>query len=573
LGYAKELGQSSLALSFVGTLQYIAPELFLSEEYTKSVDYWSLGFIAHECATGHRPFLPTFNPGQWIDHVQSKSRRDICIYQTEPDKMVKNSEKFFPENFLTNSISEDLEGWLMSLLEWDPGRRGKNDAGEVCVFSDLGCVLSKTRLKLVSMDRATQKVEYVIEESTTVKHLSAWVERDTGVKMASQMLLLAGSGKQLETSDALFPLVQQLREEEKTIYVFDGQPPSGSIKEQYRALALNIPSSVAPFLQHPRMEVTYPHKKIIYAHGFYFFATEQSICRQFSQGVRVFILHLLNKIKDLNMVSQEIAKSFERAAAKFDFFKESLFHDLEKYSDQSKKRDRITSLSIFESWKRSAAEMERQVSIIRDELSTAESGMKKVNAEALEIQRIPKQARADDLQLFRDKSIGMIENMKRIPVEGKKEKERVTDLAHLVVKCLRQRDIFLQEHFGQRSRLRQAHFEVQSLAPLQGMLRHNLVVFSNAVSKLQRKRQSDIWKLLAAAVQQKTSSPSCRRSPSSPSVSAQASPMQSPLVGVQESALLFDATTIATRNAMEENNAQRATLQEFVNRNRLDDFD
>jgi len=30
LGYAKELGQSSMALSFVGTLQYIAPELFLS---------------------------------------------------------------------------------------------------------------------------------------------------------------------------------------------------------------------------------------------------------------------------------------------------------------------------------------------------------------------------------------------------------------------------------------------------------------------------------------------------------------------------------------------------------------
>ena len=29
LGYAKELGQSSLALSFVGTLQYLAPELFL----------------------------------------------------------------------------------------------------------------------------------------------------------------------------------------------------------------------------------------------------------------------------------------------------------------------------------------------------------------------------------------------------------------------------------------------------------------------------------------------------------------------------------------------------------------
>ena len=31
LGYAKELGVSSLAQSFVGTLQYVAPELFLGE--------------------------------------------------------------------------------------------------------------------------------------------------------------------------------------------------------------------------------------------------------------------------------------------------------------------------------------------------------------------------------------------------------------------------------------------------------------------------------------------------------------------------------------------------------------
>ncbi len=105
LGYAKELGQSSLALSFVGTLQYIAPELFLSQEYTKAVDYWSLGFITHEIATGHRPFLPTFNPGQWIDHVQNKSSRDICIYQTFPDREIKNRETFFPENFLGNSVS------------------------------------------------------------------------------------------------------------------------------------------------------------------------------------------------------------------------------------------------------------------------------------------------------------------------------------------------------------------------------------------------------------------------------------------------------------------------------------
>ena len=53
LGYAKELGVSSMAQSFVGTLQYVAPELFLGHDYTKSVDYWSLGLLCHEVVTGN----------------------------------------------------------------------------------------------------------------------------------------------------------------------------------------------------------------------------------------------------------------------------------------------------------------------------------------------------------------------------------------------------------------------------------------------------------------------------------------------------------------------------------------
>jgi serine/threonine protein kinase len=37
LGYAKELDQSSICTSFVGTLQYLAPELFMSKTYVTSV--------------------------------------------------------------------------------------------------------------------------------------------------------------------------------------------------------------------------------------------------------------------------------------------------------------------------------------------------------------------------------------------------------------------------------------------------------------------------------------------------------------------------------------------------------
>lgn len=42
-----------------------APELFASQKYTCTVDYWSFGTVVFECITGVRPFLPQSPPVQW----------------------------------------------------------------------------------------------------------------------------------------------------------------------------------------------------------------------------------------------------------------------------------------------------------------------------------------------------------------------------------------------------------------------------------------------------------------------------------------------------------------------------
>ena len=217
------------------------------------------------------------------------------------------------------------------------------------------------------------------------------------------------------------------------------------------------------------------------------------------------------------------------------------------------------------------ADVERQIMNISDEVSRAETAMNRVNAAALDLQKLPKQAKADDLQCFVDKSLRLLEGLKQIPVGGRKEKDNVLEVAQLVVKCLKQRDTFLMEHFGQRARIRPIHSEVLSLAPLQGMLRHNLEAFTAAVSKYQRRRQTDVWKLVDYAVNEQShhKSPTPRRSPSSPA----ASPAQSPLVGVQEAALLFEASSIATRRALEESHINRAHLHEFANKNNLNEFE
>lgn len=62
LGYAKELNDT--IVSFVGTLHYLAPEIFQTEQYNSCVDYWSMGILTFEIICGVLPFLPHLPPIQ-----------------------------------------------------------------------------------------------------------------------------------------------------------------------------------------------------------------------------------------------------------------------------------------------------------------------------------------------------------------------------------------------------------------------------------------------------------------------------------------------------------------------------
>ena len=52
-GLSKELGESEdgRTNSYVGTVEYMAPEIVSGVEHDKAVDWWSLGVLLHELVT------------------------------------------------------------------------------------------------------------------------------------------------------------------------------------------------------------------------------------------------------------------------------------------------------------------------------------------------------------------------------------------------------------------------------------------------------------------------------------------------------------------------------------------
>lgn len=184
MGFAKALDSNSKEASFVGTKEYVAPELIKNENYNRSVDFWSLGIIGYEVITGVRPFVPNLTLAQWMIKIHEKRSEHITIYEDDSGECVY-SNQIYPENQLSRRLSDLLAEWFKLALELNPKQRGcafepakEPDAAPIQVltfFQTLDDILAKkiltifvlTNHKLLSME---------IDETTTFDDLYQFIE-------------------------------------------------------------------------------------------------------------------------------------------------------------------------------------------------------------------------------------------------------------------------------------------------------------------------------------------------------------------------------------------------------------
>jgi serine/threonine protein kinase len=124
-GLAKFLSPDEQTHSFCGTAEYLAPEILDMQGHNFAVDWWTLGILLYEMATGRPPFM-------------NKSHHKLGI-------LIRTGKIIFPDPIRHNiHMTEELKDIILKvsplsfiffqLLERDPKKRlgsGPEDANEI----------------------------------------------------------------------------------------------------------------------------------------------------------------------------------------------------------------------------------------------------------------------------------------------------------------------------------------------------------------------------------------------------------------------------------------------------------
>uniref|UniRef100_A0A4W5Q6E3 Inhibitor of nuclear factor kappa-B kinase subunit alpha n=1 Tax=Hucho hucho TaxID=62062 RepID=A0A4W5Q6E3_9TELE len=326
LGYAKDLDQGSLCTSFVGTLQYLAPELFENKPYTVTVDYWSFGTMIFECSCGFRPFLHNLQPVQWASRVRNKGPKDIMAVEELNGEVRFSTHLPYPNN-LSRTLLERMEMLLQLMLKWDPVQRGGKttaDSKKPQCFEVLEQILCMKVVHILNMTTAqVHSFQLVPEES--LHSLQRRIEAETKIELVNQELLQ-------ETGVSLDPRKAAAQ------CVLDGV-----------VRLLLVPLFCSSFIcTKPYVEARRPFfpvreaksqlplvvlKKVWGEAVSYICGLKDDYSRLF-QGQRAAMLSLLRYNTNLTRCKNGMFAFSQQLKAKLDFFKSSIQYDLEKYSDQ-----------------------------------------------------------------------------------------------------------------------------------------------------------------------------------------------------------------------------------------------
>ncbi|NWY95408.1 IKKB kinase, partial [Loxia curvirostra] len=495
LGYAKELDQGSLCTSFVGTLQYLAPELLEQQKYTVTVDYWSFGTLAFECITGFRPFLPNWQPVQWHTKVRQKSELDIVVSEDLSGEVKFSSSLPCPNN-LNSVLSERLEKWLQLMLMWHPRQRGTDPTyGPNGCFKALDDILNLKLLHVLNMVTGTVHT-YPVTEEETLQSVKARIQSDTGIPEQDQELLqeagLALFSQKLVTKHTADSKVNDTAAADTDLlFLFDTRKVSYEAQVALRP----HPESVDCILQDPKKNLHFFQLRKVWGQIWHTIRMLKEDCNRLQQGQRAAMMNLLRYNSTLSKMKNSMASLSQQLKAKLDFFKTSIQIDLEKYKEQIEFG--ITSEKLLFAWK----EMEQAVELCgrEDDVDQLVKRMMALQTDIVDLQRSPLgRKQGGTLEDLEEQARELYRRLREKPRDQRTSGDS-QEIVRLLLQAIQTFEKKVRVIYAQLSKTVVCKQKALELFPRVEKVMALMSEDEETVVRLQEKRQKELWNLLKIA--------------------------------------------------------------------------
>lgn len=504
LGYAKDLDQGSLCTSFVGTLQYLAPELFESKPYTVTVDYWSFGTVIFECICGFRPFLHSMQPVQWINKVKNKGPKDIMAVEDMNGEIRFSAHLSYPNN-LSKPLLEPIECLLQMLLLWDPAFRGGGPgpkANKPQCFSLLENILSMKVMHVLDMTSA-QLHSMVLGVEESFLSLQRRLEDQTQAHISPEnQELLQETGNSLDPRWAPMQcLPDGLRGwDTSVVFLFD----KSLTKYSGPLTARPLPDSVNFIVRETKTQLPLSALRKVWGEALSYICGLKEDYLRLYQGQRAAMLSLLRYNSTLTQFKHRLFSYSQQLHAKLAIFKTSIQQDLEQYTKQS--NSGISSEKMQRAWQENEQKADGFTQVAN--VSALDEEILALHSEIVELQRSPFARRQGDvMEKFEEKAVELYKQLKtkcksNDPPHGYSDS---SDMVRTILQTVQNQDRVLKDLYTHLSAILMCKQRIVDLFPKLEKAVVSIKAAEAEVMQMQTKRQKEFWFLLKIACAQSNS--------------------------------------------------------------------
>ncbi|KAF6731552.1 Inhibitor of nuclear factor kappa-B kinase subunit alpha [Oryzias melastigma] len=498
LGYAKDLDQGSLCTSFVGTLQYLAPELFESKPYTVSVDYWSFGTVLFECICGFRPFLHHMQPVQWTSKVKNKGPKDIMAFEDMNGEVHFSARLPYP-NSLSRPLQEQIESLLQMLLLWDPSSRGgglDRYTNKPHFYAVLQNILNMKVIHVLDMTSAkVHSLDLGTDESLLSLQLRLEAKTKAHISPQNQELLLE-TGNSL---DPRTPPIQSLPEglqglDNSIVFLFH----ASLNKYSGPLIARRVPESVDFIVRETKTQLPLSALRKVWAEAVSYVCGLKEDYIRLYQGQRAAMLSLLRYNTTLTKFKNELFSESHKLRAKLTFFKTSLQFDLELYTKQM--NNGVSSQKLLTIWQNNREELDALTKAA--DVGRLDQEILALHSEIVELQRSPyARKQGDVLEQLEKRAIELYRQltMKCKSPDPPRGYSDSLDMVRTVVQTVQNQDRVLKDLYSHLSTILVCKQHIVDLFPHLKKALADIKTAENAVIQMQMKRQREYWYLLKVA--------------------------------------------------------------------------